>query len=169
MPFTCSLAELSVSYNFNSKNTQWWNIDFLSDFCSACSWMPGKDSTLRRSVLDPTLCSLVKSRTASPYSHLLLSLSFSWCLYHVLCWVAQLCPTLCDLRDCSSAGSSAPGLFQARILEWIAISSSRESSQPGKIQPVSPVSPCIGRSILYHRASWEFVLLECLKEDNSFS
>ena len=101
----------------NSKNTQWWNIDFLSNFCSACSWMPSKDSTLRRSVLDPTLCSLVKRYTASSYSHLPPSVSFSWCVYYVLCSVAQLCPTLCDPRDCSPPGSSAHGLFQARILE----------------------------------------------------
>ena len=126
----------------NSKNTQWWNIDFLSNFCSACSWMPGKDSTLRRSVLDPTLCSL-KRYIASSYSHLPLSMSFSWCLYYVLCSVAQLCPTLCDRRDCSPPGSSAHGLFQARILDWVAISSSRESSQLRKIQPVSPASPAM--------------------------
>ena len=36
--------------------------------------------------------------------------------------VAQLCPTLCDPMDCSPPGSSVHGIFQARILEWIAIS-----------------------------------------------
>ena len=35
--------------------------------------------------------------------------------------VAQLCPTLCDLMDCSLPGSSAHGVFQARVLEWVAI------------------------------------------------
>ena len=44
--------------------------------------------------------------------------------------VAQLCPTLCDPMDCSPPGSSVHGILQARILEWVAISSSRESSQP---------------------------------------
>ena len=34
---------------------------------------------------------------------------------------AQLCPTLCDPMDCSPPGSSVCGIFQARILEWIAI------------------------------------------------
>ena len=44
--------------------------------------------------------------------------------------VAQSCPTLCDLTDCSLPGSSIRGVSQARILEWVAISSSRESSLP---------------------------------------
>ena len=44
--------------------------------------------------------------------------------------VAQLCPTLCDPIDCSLPGSSVHGIFQAIVLEWIAISFSRGSSQP---------------------------------------
>ena len=42
----------------------------------------------------------------------------------------QLRPTLCDPLDCSPQGSSIHGILQARILEWVAISSSRGSSQP---------------------------------------
>ena len=34
--------------------------------------------------------------------------------------VAQSCPTLCDPVDCSTPGSSIHGMFQARILEWVA-------------------------------------------------
>ena len=44
--------------------------------------------------------------------------------------VAQSCPTLSDPMDCSLPGSSAHGIFQAIVLEWIAISFSRGSSQP---------------------------------------
>ena len=44
--------------------------------------------------------------------------------------VAQLCPTLCDPVDCSPPGSSVHGILQARVLEWVAISFSRRSSQP---------------------------------------
>ena len=44
--------------------------------------------------------------------------------------VAQSCPTLCDPMDCSPAGSSVNGIFQARILEWVAMSFSRGSSRP---------------------------------------
>ena len=43
--------------------------------------------------------------------------------------VAQSCPTLCDPMDCSLSGSSVHGIFQARVLEWVAISFSRVSSQ----------------------------------------
>ena len=43
--------------------------------------------------------------------------------------VAQSCPTLC--MDCSLPGSSIHGIFQARVLEWVAISFSRRSSQQG--------------------------------------
>ena len=51
--------------------------------------------------------------------------------------VAQLCPTLCNPMDCSLPGPSIYGLFQAKILEWVAISFSRGSSQPG-IESRSP-------------------------------
>ena len=44
--------------------------------------------------------------------------------------VAQLCPTLFDIVDCSPPGSSVRGILQARILEWFASSSSRGSSRP---------------------------------------
>ena len=40
--------------------------------------------------------------------------------------VAQSCPTLCNPMDCSPPGSSVHGILQARILEWVAISFSRE-------------------------------------------
>ena len=43
--------------------------------------------------------------------------------------VAQSCPILCDRMDCSLPGSSDHGIFQAIVLEWIAISFSRGSSQ----------------------------------------
>ena len=44
--------------------------------------------------------------------------------------ITQLCLTLCDYMDCSLPGSSIHGIFQARVLEWGAISFSRGSSQP---------------------------------------
>ena len=39
--------------------------------------------------------------------------------------VAQSCPTLCDPTDCSLLGSSVHGIFQARVLEWVAIAFSQ--------------------------------------------
>ena len=47
----------------------------------------------------------------------------------VLCSVAQRYPTLWDLMDCSLSGSSVHGIFQARMLEWVAIPFSKRSSQ----------------------------------------
>ena len=51
--------------------------------------------------------------------------------------------------DCNSPGSSVHGISQARILEWIVISSFRGSSWPRDWTGVSYVS-CIGRRVLYH-------------------
>ena len=42
-----------------------------------------------------------------------------------VCVCAQLCLTLCDSMNCSPSGSSVPGISQARIQEWVAISFSR--------------------------------------------
>jgi len=42
--------------------------------------------------------------------------------------VAQSCPTLSDLVDCSPPGSSIHGIFQARVLEWGAIAFSDSTS-----------------------------------------
>ena len=54
--------------------------------------------------------------------------------------------SFCDPMDCSPPGSSIHGASQARILEWVAISLSRASSQPSNQICVS----CIGRWIFYH-------------------
>ena len=51
--------------------------------------------------------------------------------------VAQSCPTLCEPIDCSLPGSSVHGIFQAIVLEWIAISFSRDLPNPG-LEPRSP-------------------------------
>ena len=55
---------------------------------------------------------------------------------------------LCDPLDCSLPGSYVPGILQARILEWVAISFSRGSSW---LRDQTYVF-CIGRQILYHSA-----------------
>ena len=41
--------------------------------------------------------------------------------------VAQSCPTLSDSRDCSLPGSFAHGIFQAKVLEWVAIAVSNNT------------------------------------------
>ena len=65
--------------------------------------------------------------------------------------VTQSCPTLCDPRDCSPPGSSVHRISQIRILEWVAISSCRGSSQSRDQTFIS----CIGKWILNHYATWE--------------
>ena len=50
--------------------------------------------------------------------------------YYYCCSDAQLCLTLCDPVNCSLPGSSVHGILQARILEWVAVPSSRGSSWP---------------------------------------
>ena len=68
-----------------------------------------------------------------------------------LCSDAQ-CLSLCDPLDCPPPGFSVHGVLQARILEWIAISSSRGSSQPRGQTCVTCVS-YTERRILYHRVT----------------
>ena len=51
-------------------------------------------------------------------------------LVHGVSEVAKSCPTLCNPMDCSLPRSSVHGIFQARVLEWVAIAFSRGSSQP---------------------------------------
>ena len=54
--------------------------------------------------------------------------------------VAQSCPTLCDPMDCSLPGFSVHGIFQARVLEWVAISFSRGYSWPRDWTQVSCIA-----------------------------
>ena len=49
----------------------------------------------------------------------------------------KLCPTFCDPMDYSPPGFSVCGILQARILEWVAMPFSRESSQPRERAPGS--------------------------------
>ena len=62
--------------------------------------------------------------------------------------------TLCDLMDCSLPGSSVHGILQARILEWVAMHSSRGSSWPRDGTHVSWDSS-IGRWILCYWSTWK--------------
>ena len=67
------------------------------------------------------------------------------------CLVAKWCPTLCNPMGYSLTGCSIHGIFQARILDWVAISFYRGLPDPG-IKPESMSSP-VGRQILYHWAT----------------
>ena len=49
---------------------------------------------------------------------------------HILVLITQLCPTLCDPKNCSQLVSSVHGISQTRLLEWVAFPFSRGSSRP---------------------------------------
>ena len=70
------------------------------------------------------------------------------------CSVVQSCSILWDPLDCSQPSSSVHRIFQARILEWVAISFFRWSFQPRNRTHVSYIS-CISKQILCHRTTWE--------------
>ena len=57
-------------------------------------------------------------------------------------YITQSCPTLCNPMDCSLPGSSIYGIFQAKVLQWVAISFSRGSSQ---LRNRTRVSLIVGR------------------------
>ena len=69
------------------------------------------------------------------------------------CLCAQLCLILCDSMDYSPPGSSVHRILQSRILQWVVISFSRESSWPKDWNHVS----CLlcWQQILYHWATWK--------------
>ena len=71
--------------------------------------------------------------------------------YMFLGLVIQSCPILCDPMNCSPLGSSVHGILQARMLEWVAIPSSRGSSWPRDWTCVS----CVGKLILHCWATRE--------------
>ena len=79
-----------------------------------------------------------------------------------------LCPIFCSPMDCSPPGSSVHGILQVRILEWVAMLSSRGSSQLSDGTYISLVS-CTGRWILYHRATQEACILERVGNPIRFS
>ena len=87
----------------------------------------------------------------------------------------QSCLTLCNPMDCSPLVSSVHEILQARTLEWVAMPSSRGSSQPRDRTLISHIS-CISRQVLYHfvSATWGFLFyqlnpgmfLSCFQKDN---
>ena len=66
--------------------------------------------------------------------------------------VAPLCPTFVTPMDCNPPGSSVHGISQARILQWVAISFSRVSSQP-----------CTAGGFFTNSATSEVKLLSCVR------
>ena len=74
---------------------------------------------------------------------------------HIVCSVTKLCLIYCNPMDCSLPGSSVHGIFQARILEWVAISFSRESSWSKDWTCIF----CFGSWILHHWAETHAIII----------
>ena len=66
----------------------------------------------------------------------------------------QSCPSLHDPMDCSPPDSSVEEIFQARILEWVAMSSRAYLPDPG-IKPVSLKSPTLAGGFFTSSVTWE--------------
>ena len=66
----------------------------------------------------------------------------------------QSCPILCDPMDYSPSGSSVHGILQARILEWIAMPSSRDFPEPG-IKPMFLMSLALACGLFTGSITWE--------------
>ena len=106
-------------------------------------WCRGRrDKTQRIRVGDDVSVTLINPLWTFPVVVVIQSLSPFW---------------LCNPMDCNLPGSSVRGISQAKIQDWVAISSSRGASQPRDCTHVS----CKGRWILYHWATWEVVKTPC--------
>ena len=68
--------------------------------------------------------------------------------------VASVLSNSLQLMNCSLPGSSVHGILQARMLEWVAMPSSRESSEPG-IKPASLMSPTLADGFFTISSIWE--------------
>ena len=123
----CMLSHFSCGQLFVTLWT--WPIRLL---CSCNS--PGKNTGVGCHVLlqgifltqgsNPDLLHLLHWQAGSlPLNHL--GSPSDW-----VCSVTHSCPTLCDPMDWSPPGSSVHGIFQARILQWVAIPFSRGYSWP---------------------------------------
>ena len=82
--------------------------------------------------------------------------------------LAQSCPTLCNSMDCSLPGSSIDGIFQARVLEWVASAFSNDQSRqhikkqrhslPKKVRLVKTMVFLV---VIYGCESWTIKKAEC--------
>ena len=112
-----SMYKMTTAYA--NKNSRYW---------TQCSFL-GLECTLLQIPHKSFLTSLCHSITSSISLRNFPKSLFSWDVLSLSCVVvAKSCLTLCIAMDYSPPGSSVHEIFQARILEWVVISSSRRSS-----------------------------------------
>ena len=105
----CSLPGSSVHGIFQARVLEWGAINMLKNYNSGESSLTLKKQN-KNSAQISTYIKLTQTHWTNHENE---SESESE--------VTQSCPTLCDPMDCSPAGSSVHGIFQARVLEWGAI------------------------------------------------
>ena len=161
----CSLSGSSIHGIFQARVLEWvaisfsrgssWPRDRTQVFCIA-----GRHFTIWATREDPKQKPIQNIQVTQSASPLNLGISALWWLLMWVCLknvpfiyliffkrsleseseVTQSCLTLCDPMDYSLSGSSIHGIFQARVLEWLAISSSMGSSQPRNWTWVSSIA-----------------------------
>ena len=144
------------------KDRESWHAAVHGFFTKSRTWLSDWTTTIHYSIIFSA--HKLQSSTFSNSNHLLRELNTCSKLedkrkslisyFFSCCSVVQSCLTLYNPMDYSPPGSSINGIILPRILEWVAISSSRGSSWPRDQTQLSCVS-CIGRQILYHCATWE--------------
>ena len=154
----------SICESWDKKWHYSWNIKF---FCISNSVCPNKYIFSLHCILMffnvinllPTLTLLnvfilvYIKKVFKPYW---LSLKAMYLVFFIflVCVCAQLCMTLCDPMDCSPPGSSVHEILQERILECVAIPSSKEPSQPRDGTHVSCL-PGLAGGFFTTSATWE--------------
>ena len=136
------LLKWQVTFFLHSKIHLHYHMSFLWDFffllTNAISWMGMGYPVLYRAGV-----------TVYGFVHLITFSKFWQKIAHVHAKLLQSCFSHTNPMDCSPPGSSVHGILQARILEWVAMPSSRRSSQPRDRTRVSYIS-CNGKQVLYH-------------------
>ena len=129
-----------------SPDSAWF--DLLKTSFSLCS---NGISSMRSSLNSLfKIATLTTGTPQLPFCHIfLIPVYLPLCNVYMSAKLLQLCLILCNPMDCSPPGSSVHGILQGRILEWVAMTSSKGSSQPRDGTRISYIS-CIGRWILYH-------------------
>ena len=111
----------------------WWTLLYPSRWGMGYKWHVLCKTFLDRPTQSVSFSSILAATYLScSYNQILLKVKYVYIvpfLCQMVCSITQSCLTLCNSMDCSPPGSSVHGIFQARILERVAISCSRGSSR----------------------------------------
>ena len=131
----CSLPDFSVHGIFQARVLEWVAISFSRGFSQPWDWTRVIMGYFNKTKMVQPVLSLpfpLLRWTCFPPPYLIIPMC--------MCSVAQLCLTFCDPMDYSLPDSSIHEIFQARILEWVAISFSRGSSWPRDWTHISSIA-----------------------------